>query len=480
MTNVSDTSTEAMTRETENSLYDIGTAGTTTTSKTLKTTPPRHNYHNTNTPIASIKRPRSSLIGRIHGGNNDPSATSNDAPATPMSVMPLDDSDSVLYTPSGDSSSSLVGSIGASQILSSPMPSGRRTLPSLPTDSALSPMHGVRPVTSRDIKDIPSISLALDDNETESTTSSWVGKKVDALFSPVYHFLHHEEQEQKTREQKHEEEKRQGIQVNELIMRRSMDSHPEALNEDSDGDTRMDTSSTPEKNVDGIDNDLDTQPTSSVSSSSAEGTEVLYTKDSDTIPITSGYDVEDDDASSCGSKVKEGLDASYHHGTSNADGQTNRHRVNLNNICGENSDSEDDDHSMGRPEHPTDMDEFNPWHFIKSLPPYSRIAHTVPPITLPPKDANAPEKTLVLDLDETLVHCTVETPDTPADLTFPVVFRGTTFTVHVRLRPFLQTFLDRLVGKYEIIVFTASQKVYANELLNLIDPSKFSKSFSRR
>jgi CTD small phosphatase-like protein 2 len=72
-------------------------------------------------------------------------------------------------------------------------------------------------------------------------------------------------------------------------------------------------------------------------------------------------------------------------------------------------------------------------------------------------------------LDETLVHCTVE-PVEDADLVFPVDFHGMTYQVHVRLRPYLFEFLEKIKGKYEVILFTASQKVYANELLNLIDP----------
>ena len=56
---------------------------------------------------------------------------------------------------------------------------------------------------------------------------------------------------------------------------------------------------------------------------------------------------------------------------------------------------------------------------------------------------------------------------------FPVVFHSVTYQVHVRLRPHLFDFLEKIKGKYEVIVFTASQKVYANELLNLIDPGEF-------
>lgn len=125
--------------------------------------------------------------------------------------------------------------------------------------------------------------------------------------------------------------------------------------------------------------------------------------------------------------------------------------------------------SMVAMEDVEDEDEFNPWQFIKCLPDYAYVRHLCPPITLPPKTSGAPPITLVLDLDETLVHCTVE-PVENADLTFPVDFHNVTYQVHVRLRPHLFTFLSRIEGQYEIVLFTASQKVYANELLNRIDP----------
>ena len=119
-------------------------------------------------------------------------------------------------------------------------------------------------------------------------------------------------------------------------------------------------------------------------------------------------------------------------------------------------------------------DEFNPYLFIKSLPRYEAVQHLRPPVALPPKDPNAPPITLVLDLDETLVHCTVE-PTADADETFPVVFHGMEYLVHVKLRPYVFDFLQSVCEKFEVVVFTASQKVYADELLNRIDPSKYFK-----
>eukprot|EP00980_Cylindrotheca_fusiformis_P006167 scaffold1319_cov126-Cylindrotheca_fusiformis.AAC.56 len=128
-----------------------------------------------------------------------------------------------------------------------------------------------------------------------------------------------------------------------------------------------------------------------------------------------------------------------------------------------------DDNDDGSSQESYDDDEFNPYVFIKSLPAYDMVAPLRPPVALPPKAKDAPPISLVLDLDETLVHCTVE-PVEDADLVFPVDFHGMTYQVHVRLRPYLFEFLEKIKDKYEVIVFTASQKVYANELLNLIDP----------
>jgi CTD small phosphatase-like protein 2 len=82
---------------------------------------------------------------------------------------------------------------------------------------------------------------------------------------------------------------------------------------------------------------------------------------------------------------------------------------------------------------------------------------------------SAPEVNLVLDLDETLVHCCVD-PIPDADLTFPVNFNGQNYTVYVRKRPHLDKFFALIAGKFEVTVFTASQQVYAERLLNLLDP----------
>lgn len=117
-----------------------------------------------------------------------------------------------------------------------------------------------------------------------------------------------------------------------------------------------------------------------------------------------------------------------------------------------------------------DEEEFNPYLFMKTLPRYSTVVpNPHAKICLPLKDPCDPPITLVLDLDETLVHCTVE-PIPDADMVFPVLFNGVQYKVHVRTRPYLTEFLMNVSKKFEVVVFTASQKVYADELLNRIDP----------
>lgn len=78
---------------------------------------------------------------------------------------------------------------------------------------------------------------------------------------------------------------------------------------------------------------------------------------------------------------------------------------------------------------------------------------------------------LVLDLDETLVHSSF-TPLEGADFEIPLEMQGETHTVYVKKRPGVDEFLQKVSQWYEIVLFTASLALYANPVMDLLDPEK--------
>ena len=78
------------------------------------------------------------------------------------------------------------------------------------------------------------------------------------------------------------------------------------------------------------------------------------------------------------------------------------------------------------------------------------------------------KKCLVLDLDETLVHSSLSPIENP-DMTIPVHIEGTIHNVYVAKRPRVDKFLAEMSKHYEIVVFTASLREYADVLLDRLD-----------
>uniref|UniRef100_A0A7S2Y4G0 FCP1 homology domain-containing protein n=1 Tax=Fibrocapsa japonica TaxID=94617 RepID=A0A7S2Y4G0_9STRA len=78
------------------------------------------------------------------------------------------------------------------------------------------------------------------------------------------------------------------------------------------------------------------------------------------------------------------------------------------------------------------------------------------------------KKTLVLDLDETLVHGSLHDIE-DADLVCPVDTDQGHFRVAIRVRPGVEQFLEAVAPHFELVIFTASLESYACQVVDYLD-----------
>ncbi|EOY27905.1 Haloacid dehalogenase hydrolase domain-containing protein [Theobroma cacao] len=88
---------------------------------------------------------------------------------------------------------------------------------------------------------------------------------------------------------------------------------------------------------------------------------------------------------------------------------------------------------------------------------------------LPPL-ASDKKRTIVLDLDETLVHSSPDPPPPLYDFTIKPNIDGERMNFYVLKRPGVDEFLEAISKKYEVVVFTAGLEPYASTLLDILDP----------
>lgn len=93
------------------------------------------------------------------------------------------------------------------------------------------------------------------------------------------------------------------------------------------------------------------------------------------------------------------------------------------------------------------------------------------PLMSPPAGGDPSRLTVVLDLDETLVHCRLDELDSPSP-DFCVQFEDTDVVGFVYLRPSVMLFIEVAARLFEIVVFTASSQNYADQVLNRLDPQQ--------
>jgi len=93
---------------------------------------------------------------------------------------------------------------------------------------------------------------------------------------------------------------------------------------------------------------------------------------------------------------------------------------------------------------------------------------------LPPKNPKYSRKTLVLDLDETLVHSVLDyNEETTYGFVIKVDGENGLFDVFCRVRPHLEEFLKECAKMFELVLFTAGEENYANKVLDHIDPAGY-------
>ena len=102
--------------------------------------------------------------------------------------------------------------------------------------------------------------------------------------------------------------------------------------------------------------------------------------------------------------------------------------------------------------------------------PSQNEQNKIPDIYLPPNKTG--KKTLVLDLDETLVHSQFGPFDIPSDVVINIEIENEIHDIHVLVRPGVKEFLEKISKKYEIVIFTASISKYAGPLLDILDKNK--------
>lgn len=117
-----------------------------------------------------------------------------------------------------------------------------------------------------------------------------------------------------------------------------------------------------------------------------------------------------------------------------------------------------------------DDDVFNPFTFIKNIPPQSQ--HSRPQLRdIPPKTRSTPEATLVVDLEETLMFSSLNVIE-EAEYTFNTAFQDHQYKVYMILRPHVKEFLQAMAKIYELFVYTCAKKEYAEKILDILDPQR--------
>ncbi|CAD8125645.1 unnamed protein product [Paramecium sonneborni] len=81
-------------------------------------------------------------------------------------------------------------------------------------------------------------------------------------------------------------------------------------------------------------------------------------------------------------------------------------------------------------------------------------------------------KTIIFDMDETLIHCNEDEND-KCQLKIDIQFEdGEIILAGINIRNFAKEIIKKLSDLCEVMIFTASQDIYANKVINILDPNQ--------
>ncbi|OMJ88035.1 hypothetical protein SteCoe_10105 [Stentor coeruleus] len=116
---------------------------------------------------------------------------------------------------------------------------------------------------------------------------------------------------------------------------------------------------------------------------------------------------------------------------------------------------------------------FQAMKFIRTLQPVNLEQLKEKRLNVPRRKGFENKKTIIFDLDETLVHCCEDITTCNPMVILPVIFpTGETVQAGINIRPYALECLREVNKEFEIFVFTASHPCYANVVLDYIDPNK--------
>jgi len=116
------------------------------------------------------------------------------------------------------------------------------------------------------------------------------------------------------------------------------------------------------------------------------------------------------------------------------------------------------------------LQSFQALGFCKNMKQPDPVVLAQKRVNFPQRESHKGKKTLVFDMDETLIHCN-ESLDMPADVILPIIFpNGEVVEAGINIRPYAIEILRELSQYFEIMVFTASHSCYANVVLDYLDP----------